>query len=171
MAFKLAGRFIAISQIKTVASADPSKQPMKKRELYMDCTRFDGITGEQIGKENKVVLEFGGDKVLEKLESLKMQKDDIISVDFDIQGSPYNDKTTGKMRVFTGIRCFDCNIIRRAGEQMVLQPQAAAPAPQPAPEPQPAPAPEPQQQASSPTDNPFYGAPISNDDPNGGLPF
>lgn len=167
MAFKLAGRFIALSQVREVASSGQGQQPFKKQEIYMDCTRFDGITGQQIGKENKVLLEFGGEKVLDKIKGLNLQKDDIVNVSFDLVGNPTKDKTTGKLKVFTAIRCFDIEIIRRAGQPM----QVAAPAPQPAPEPQPAPAPEPQQQASSPTDNPFYGAPISNDDPNGGLPF
>ena len=161
MAFKIAGRFIALSQVREVASSGQGQQPFKKQEIYMDCTRFDGITGQQIGKENKVLLEFGGEKVLDKLKAINLKKDDIVNVSFDLQGYPTKDSNTGKMKVFTAIRCFDIEIIRRAGQPM----QVAAPAPQPAP------APEPQPQASSPTDNPFYGAPISNDDPNGGLPF
>ena len=160
MACKIAGRFIALSQVIVVPSTDPSKQPMKRRELYMDCTRYDSITGEMIGKENKVLLEFGGDKVLDKFEHTKLEKGDIINVDFDLQGNQYTDKNTQKMRVFTAIRCFDFNIIRRAGEPMkVQQPQVAAP--QPVPEPQPSPAPEPQPDP----------IPAPSDDPNGGLPF
>jgi hypothetical protein len=131
MACKIAGRFIALSQVTVVPSTDPSKQPMKKRELYMDCTRYDSITGEMIGKENKVVLEFGGDKVLDKFDHTKLEKGDVINVDFDLQGNQYTDKNTQKMRVFTAIRCFDFNIIRRAGEPMkVQQPQTAATQPQ-----------------------------------------
>lgn len=160
MACKIAGRFIALSQVTVVPSTDPSKQPMKRRELYMDCTRYDSITGEMIGKENKVVLEFGGDKVLDKFEHTKLEKGDIINVDFDLQGNPYTDKNTQKMRVFTAIRCFDFNIIRRAGEPMKVQ-QTQAASPQPAPEPQPAPVPEPQPDQ----------IPAPSDDPNGGLPF
>lgn len=160
MACKIAGRFIALSQVTVVPSTDPSKQPMKKRELYMDCTRYDSITGEMIGKENKVVLEFGGDKVLDKFDHTKLEKGDVINVDFDLQGNQYTDKNTQKMRVFTAIRCFDFNIIRRAGEPMkVQQPQASAP--QPTHEPQPAPVPEPQPAP----------IPAPSDDPNGGLPF
>lgn len=139
MAFKIAGRFIALSQVVTVPSTDPSKQPMKKRELYMDCTRYDSITNEMIGKENKVLLEFGGDKVLDKFEQMNLQKGDIINVDFDIQGNQYTDKNTGKMRVFTAIRCFDFNILRRAGEAPKA-PQPAASVAVPGPEPQPQPA-------------------------------
>ena len=166
MANQIAGRVIALSPIKEVASSDPSKGAVKKRELYIDCTRYDPYTGERSQYENKPLLEFGGDKVLAKLEALNLKPNDIVKVSFDIQGTPYKDKNTGKTRVFTAVRCYDIEVTRRADGGASAQ-QAAAQAPQP----QPAPAPEPQPQASSPTDNPFYGAPISNDDPNGGLPF
>ena len=42
--FKLMGRFIALSEVKEIPSSEAGKAPMKKRELYMDCTRVDGIT-------------------------------------------------------------------------------------------------------------------------------
>lgn len=163
MAFKIAGRFIAISQVKEVASSGQGQQPFKKQEIYMDCTRFDGITGQMIGKENKVVLEFGGEKVLDKLKAMNLKKDDVVNVSFDLQGYPTKDSNTGKMKVFTAIRCFDIEIIRRAGQPM----QVAAPAPQAAVQ-----APSfdaaPTIQAPQIVNNP---APAPNDDPNGGLPF
>lgn len=171
MAFKLGGRFIALSNEMTVASNDPQKPPMKKRELYMDCTKFDGLTGEQIGKENKVLLEFGGEKVLDKMVALNLQKGDVIIVDFDIQGTQYNDKNTGKMRVFTAIRCFDIMLKRRAGEPITLQ-SAPAQAPQQAPQqaqaPQPVqqPVPQPEPAPAAQNDAVFGEAPQ-----NDGLPF
>lgn len=174
MANQIAGRVIALSQVKEVASSDPSKGAVKKRELYIDCTRYDPYTGERSQYENKPLLEFGGDKVLAKLESLNLKTNDIVKVSFDIQGTPYKDKNTGKMRVFTAIRCYDIEVTRRAdGSAPAPQASAQAPSFDAAPTTQ---APrvvshEPQQQATSPTDNPFYGAPIYNDDPNGGLPF
>lgn len=151
MAFKIAGRFIALSQVREVASSGQGQQPFKKQEIYMDCTRFDGITGQQIGKENKVLLEFGGEKVLDKIKGLNLQKDDVVNVSFDLVGNPTKDKTTGKLRVFTAIRCFDIEIIRRAGEQMKVTQQPAEQAP--APEPTPAP-------SDSPSDNPNDGLPF-----------
>lgn len=160
MANQISGRVIALSQVKEVASSDPSKPAMKKRELYMDCTRFDPYTGERSQFENKPLLEFGGDKVLAKLESLNLKPNDIVKVSFDIQGTPYKDKNTGKMRVYTAIRCYDIEVSRRADGSV---PQTAAPQPQqPAPQPQPQPAPAP--------------APQSVNDPlpepaNDGLPF
>lgn len=158
MAFKIAGRFIALSQVKEVASSGQGQQPFKKQEIYMDCTRFDGITGQMIGKENKMVLEFGGEKVLDKLKAMNLKKDDIVNVSFDLQGYPTKDSNTGKMKVFTAIRCFDIEIIRRAGQPM----QVAAPAPQAA-----APAPEPQPQPATPPIDPVTGETPKDD----GLPF
>ena len=81
-----------MSQVQTVASADASKAPFKKREIYIDCTRYDPYTGERSQYENKPLLEFGGDRVLEKLEALQLKAGDIVTVSFDIQGTPYKDK-------------------------------------------------------------------------------
>ena len=165
MAFKIAGRFIALSQVVTVPSTDPNKQPMKKRELYMDCTRYDSITNEMIGKENKVLLEFGGDKVLDKFEQMNLQKGDIINVDFDIQGNQYTDKNTGKMRVFTAIRCFDFNILRRAGEAPKA-PQSA-PSFDAGPKMETSPIASPEPQPATPPIDPVTGETPKDD----GLPF
>jgi hypothetical protein len=43
-------------------------------------------------------------------------------------GTPYKDKTTGKSRVFTSIRCYDVEVVARAGQAIA---QTAQPAPQP----------------------------------------
>lgn len=123
----LMGKVIALSQVKEITSKEAGKPAMKKRELYMDCTRYDYLTGERVGFENKPLLEFGGDKVLDKLAGLNLQKDDIVAVRFDIQGNPYKEEKTGKSRVFTAIRCYDIEVVRKAGQQT----QQAAPQPQP----------------------------------------
>lgn len=141
MANVINGRVIALSPVKEVASSDPSKPAIKKRELYIDCTRYDPYTGERSEYENKPLLEFGGDKVLNKIESLGLQQNDIVAVKFEVQGTPYKDKTTGKTKVFTSIRCYDIEVVRRAGQPVQQQPvQQAAPVQQPA-----APAPQPTQ--------------------------
>ena len=139
--FKLMGRFIALSDEKEVGSSEAGKAPIKKRELYMDCTRVDYYTKQPIGQENKVLLNFGGERLLDKVKALNLQKDDVVTVSFAIQGTPYKDKTTGKNRVYTAIRCYDIEVVRKAnGQAVVKQPQLApAPAPAPAPEPQPQP--------------------------------
>ena len=131
MANVINGRVIALSGIKEVAGNDPAK-PIRKRELYIDCTRYDPYTGERSEFENKPLLEFGGDKVLNKIQSLNLQKDDIVAIKFDVQGTPYKDKATGKTKVFTAIRCYDIEVVRRAGQTV-----AAAPVQQPAPAPAP----------------------------------
>ena len=128
---QITGRVIALSDVREVASSEAGKAPIKKRELYLDMTMYDPYTGELSEKENKPLLEFGGDKVLEKIAALNLQRDDVVTVTFAIQGTPYKDKQTGKNRVFTAIRCYDIDVVRKAGQPL----QAAAPAPAPAPAP------------------------------------
>lgn len=133
---QITGRVIALSNVQEIPSSEPGKPAMKKRELYLDMTMYDPYTGERSERENKPLLEFGGDKVIEKLAALNLQKDDVVTVSFAIQGTPYKDKQTGKMKVYTGIRCYDIEVVRRAGQsvkvqQPEIQPQTqqAAPAP------------------------------------------
>lgn len=130
MANTLTGKVIAVSQIETIASKDPNKQPMQKRSLYMDCTRYDPYTGER-GYENTPLLEFGG-KAMEKLNELVnngLKKDDIVVVSFDIQGTPY--EKDGKKQVFTRVRPFDIELYKQKPQQSQEAP-AAAPTPAPA---------------------------------------
>lgn len=145
----LYGRFIALSGVTEIPSKDAGKPAMKKRELYLDCTRYDSLTREMVGSENKPLLEFGGEKVLEKLAGLSLQKDDIVMVRFAIQGTPYKEQQTGKTKVFTGIRCYDIEVVRRAGQTQQPQ-QAAQPAPAPQPQVQ-----QPQQEGSEDDGLPF----------------
>ena len=138
------GRVIALSQVQEIPSREAGKPAMKKRELFLDCTRYDSITGQRDERENKPLLEFGGDKLLEKLAALNLQKNDVVGVKFAIQGTPYKDQQTGKTKVFTAIRCYDIDVVRKAGQQTAQSVQAA-PEPAPAPQPQ-AQAPQTQQQ-------------------------
>ena len=127
MANQISGRVIAVSKVQTVASADPSKAPLKKREIYIDCTRYDPYTGERSQYENKPLLEFVSDKTLEKVNPVldSIQKDDIVTISFDLQGRQYKGKD-GKTQFTTGIRCYDIAVTRRAG-QAAAQPVQAAP--------------------------------------------
>lgn len=118
------GKVIALSQVQEIKSQEAGKPAMKKQELYVDCTKTDSITGEIIGSENKPVLEFGGEKLVDKIAALAIKQGDVVGIRFAIQGTPYQDKTTGKNKVYTAIRCYDIEIVRRAGE---------APSPAPAP--------------------------------------
>ena len=120
---QITGRVIALSAVQEIPSREAGKPAMKKRELYLDMTMYDPYTGERSERENKPLLEFGGDKVLEKLAALNLQKDDVVTVSFAIQGTPYKDQQTGKMKVFTAIRCYDIDVVRKAGQQQVQQAQ------------------------------------------------
>lgn len=157
MSNQISGRVIAVSKVQTVASADPSKAPLKKREIYIDCTRYDPYTGERSLYENKPLLEFVSDKILEKVNPVldSIQKDDIVTISFDLQGRQYKGKD-GKTQFTTGIRCYDIVVTRRAG-QAVAQPVQAAP--QAAAQPQ---------DAAPMAQSPFVGEGEKKDD---GLPF
>ena len=130
------GRVIALSPVQEIPSKEAGKPAMKKRALYLDCTRYDSITGIRDERENKPLLEFGGDKLLDKLAALDLKKDDVVGVKFAIQGTPYKDEKSGKTKVFTAIRCYDIEVIRKADGSAVQQ---SAPKPEPAPAPQAAP--------------------------------
>lgn len=145
MANQITGRVIAISAVQSVASSDPSKQPFKKREVYIDCTRFDPYTGQRSEFENKPLLTFAGEKTLAKVNPVldQVQKDDIITVSFELVGRQFKDNDQ-KTRFMTEVRCYDVAITRKAGQQGVhgTQQVSSAPAPQPAPQTQPEPAPQ-----------------------------
>ena len=138
MANSVSGRVIAVSAVQTVASADASKQPLKKRMVYLDCTRYDPYTGERSQFENKPLMEFTGDRVLEKvnpkLDGIKAG--DVVTVFFDVQGMDYTDKATGKKRNFTGIRAYDVQVVRQAGDKQGQQQGQFFPNSSPQPQPQ-----------------------------------
>ncbi len=143
MANQITGRVIAISAVQTVASSDPSKQPFRKREVYIDCTRYDPYTGQRSEFENKPLLTFAGEKTLAKVNPVldQVQKDDIITISFELVGRQFKDKDQ-KTRFMTEVRCYDVTITRKAGQQaQQAATQQQAPAPQPAPQTQPEPAP------------------------------
>ncbi len=143
MVNQITGRVIAVSAVQSVASSDPSKQPFKKREVYIDCTRYDSYTGQRSEFENKPLLTFAGEKTLAKVNPVldQVQKDDIITISFELVGRQFKDKDQ-KTRFVTEVRCYDVAITRKAAQQGVQGTQQAAPQQQaPAPQPQPEPAP------------------------------
>jgi hypothetical protein len=135
MAFVLIGRIIAVDQQQTVASKNDASKTFQRRQVYLDCSRYDSITGEQLS-ENKPLLEFGG-KGLDQLNELCKQglkKGDLVSIEFAVQGNTYKDGQ-GNTKNFTGIRPYSIERYvpksqQRQQEQTAI-PQAAAPAPQP----------------------------------------
>ena len=136
---QIIGRVIAVSPITEVPSKEQGKPAIKKRELYMDCTTYDPYTGERSQYENKPLLEFGGDKLVDKLGALNLEAGDVVSVSFFIQGTPYKDQQTGRTKVFTAIRTTDIEVVRKRAEVAGTQQPAPKQEPQPAPAPQPAP--------------------------------
>lgn len=104
MGFQLIGKIIAINQIETVASKSDLSKTFQRRQVYLDCSRYDSITGEQL-QENKPILEFGG-KGLEQLNTMVNQglkKGDLVSIEFAVQGNTYKD-AQGNTKNYTGIR-------------------------------------------------------------------
>lgn len=149
---KVYGRVIAVSKEQTVASAQAGREPFKKREIYIDCTRFDPFTGKRSEYENKPLLEFNGDKTLAKVNPIldTLQKDDVVAISFDLQGRQTTNQQ-GQKKFFTSIRCYAIEVVRKAG-----QPAAAAPAAPPAPAPaaqQPAPQTDPFPATAAPYDD------------------
>lgn len=134
MANEIRGMVIAVSPIKEVASVEAGKQPMRKRSIYLNCTRHDSITGEQIGNENKPVLEFSGDRTLEKVNPIldTLQKGDVVKVLFVVRGTSYKDKE-GKTKNYTGIGAYDIEVIRKVGQPVTQAQPVTQPAVHPAP--------------------------------------
>lgn len=138
MGFQLIGKIIAINQIETVASKSDSTKTFQRRQVYLDCSRYDSITGEQL-QENKPLLEFGG-KGLEQLNELVNQglkKDDLVSVEFAVQGTSYKD-AQGNTKNYTGIRPYGIERYKpksqQNGQQSAQGQQQGAQSNQPAPQ-------------------------------------
>lgn len=144
MAFVLIGRIIAVDQQQTIASKTDASKTFQRRQVYLDCSRYDSITGEQL-QENRPLLEFGG-KGLDQLNELVKQglkKGDLVSIEFAVQGNTHKDGH-GNTKNFTGIRPY--SIERYVPRSQQQQTQQSAPTSQPAPAPAPTPAPQPQAQ-------------------------
>lgn len=135
MAFTLIGKVVAVNQPETVASKSDATKTFTRRQVYLDCSRYDSITGERL-QENYPLLEFGG-KGLEQLNALCQQglaKGDLVAVDFAVQGTTYKD-AQGNTKNYTGIRPYAIERYVPKSQQQLTpaanQPTApAAPAPQ-----------------------------------------
>ena len=134
--------------------------------VYLDCTRYDPYTGERSQFENKPLMEFTGDRVLEKvnpkLDGIKAG--DVVTVFFDVQGMDYTDKATGKKRNFTGIRAYDVQVVRQAGDKQGQQQGQFFPNSSPQPQPQA----QQQQQQVQQVAQQLNAQPVQDDN---GLPF
>lgn len=135
MANTITGRVIAVSNIENVPSKKEHGKTFQRRQLFMDCTRYDPYTGER-GFENTPLIEFGG-KGLEQLNALVdngLKKGDIVTVTFDVMGTKYQDQQ-GKVQVFTAVRPYAIELRNVQGQQQQVAPtKQSAPAPAPAPQ-------------------------------------
>lgn len=124
---QITGRVIAISELQKIASKDANKQGIDKRQLYLDCTRYDPYTGER-GFENTPLLDFKR-KGLEKLEELMrdgLKKGDIVTVTFGVQGTKWVNKEN-KTQIITNIEPYDIEVVTPKVQQEAI----SEPAPQP----------------------------------------
>ena len=127
MALKMIGKVFSIGATQSIASKNGG-QPFLKREIVLDATRFDGLTGER-GYDNYPMFEFGGDKCQE-LDGFK--QGDVVEVSFELQGSFYKDKD-GVEKNFTRVRAYKIERFQTKRSQQ----HASQPAPQAAPQQQP----------------------------------
>ena len=154
----ITGRVLSVGQPLQVAGKDPSR-PFIKRELVLDCTRYDPYTGERSKFENTPLLEFGGD-ICKDLDGIR--PGDVVTVSFDITGTKYQDKTTRQEKIFTRVRPY--KVEKHSAQQAVqAQPQQYAQQPQQyAQQPQQYAQPQSPVTSSSPAYDPFmppYDAP------------
>lgn len=116
MANQIIGKVFQIGDTKEIKSKDGSKT-YYRRELVLDATRFDGLTGQR-GYDNFPSIEFNGDNC-HLLDQLKMG--DVVTVSFDLQGTKY--EKDGQTRFFTSIRGY------KVEPKQVYQPQYQQPTP------------------------------------------
>jgi hypothetical protein len=117
----LNGRVIAIDEEKQIDSKQNPGQKIGKRKLYLDCSRYDSLTGEKLN-ENTPLLDFGGQGLqqLNQLVKNGLKKGDIVSVKFAVDGRSYKD-AQGKAQNFTGIRPYAIELYQRPQRQQTQQ--------------------------------------------------
>lgn len=121
MANTITGRIIAIGETTQIPTR--SDKPLYKRDVTIDCTRRDPVTGERSKYENTPQLEFTGDGCRD-LDSFRAG--DVVTISFEVNGSRYTDRS-GQQKIFTRIRAYR------------IERYQTAPEPQPQPQPQPMP--------------------------------
>ena len=123
MANQIIGRVFYIGDTNSIKSKDGSKTHYK-RELVLDATRYDGLTGQR-GYDNFPSIEFSGDNC-QMLNQFK--PGDIVTVSFELQGTKY--EKDGQTRFFTRIRGYKVELKQTSQPQQQYQ-QPTPPAYQP----------------------------------------
>lgn len=96
MALQISGKILQIGNVVSIRTKKGSL--FEKRELILDCTRFDPMTGEPY--ENYPKIDFGGNKCGE-LDNFKVG--DLVTVSFSLNGSKIVDSTTREERFYTSV--------------------------------------------------------------------
>ena len=99
MALTITGKVNSIGNTISIASKNGG-QLFLKREVVLDCTRFDPYTGERDKFENFPQFEFSGEKCTE-LDKCKVG--DVVTISFDLHGSFYKVQD-GSEKNFTRVR-------------------------------------------------------------------
>ncbi|MCM1140468.1 MAG: DUF3127 domain-containing protein [Muribaculum sp.] len=155
MANQMTGRIFIIQPTQSIPTK--SGGTFYKREIVLDCTRFDPYTGER-GYDNYPVFEFSNDRC-SLLDAF--QPGDVVTISFDIQGT----KSSQGDRYFNSVRGY--KIEHRGNAQ--AQPQQSIPQSMPQQV-----APQPQYAApayAAPPTAPYGDNMFGPTDPNKGLPF
>lgn len=124
MVNKQTGRVLAIGQTQSIALKDG--KTILKRELLLDCTRFDPYTGERDAFENTPLFEFSGDKAVALLDNIQVGQ--VVSVSFDLQGTKY--EKDGQTKYFTRVRPYAIEDVKAKTQQQVTQQPISQPASQ-----------------------------------------
>lgn len=119
---EIKGRIHKIGNVEVIKTASGSE--FKKRELVLDASRFDPLTGEKMF-DNFPSFEFVQDKVtlLDELKPLQ-----VVTVSFDLQGREYT--KDGQTKYITTVRGYKIEA-RPVAQQAEAQVQAPQPASQP----------------------------------------
>lgn len=99
MAFQITGKIEVIGATTPITTKTGST--IYRRELVLDCTRFNPDTGEPW--ENHPKFELGGQNV-NILDQFQVGQR--VTVDFSLRGAKYPDQTTGEIKYFTSISAF-----------------------------------------------------------------
>lgn len=116
------GKILIIGNTYQVPSTTPGAQPLYKRELVLDASRFDSITGQKF--ENYPKFEF----INQKCNLLdQFQVGQLVTVSFALSGR--KTEKDGQVNYFTNVTGYEIVPYQRMGQQTqtVQQPQQPAP--------------------------------------------
>lgn len=107
MPFQITGKIEVIGATASITSKDGSKT-YHKRELVLDCTRYNPNTGEPWENYPKFELSGNNCAILDQF-----QVGQRVTVDFSLRGVKYTDQTTGEIKYFTGVCAFKVQLAQQ----------------------------------------------------------